>query len=143
MGNFSLDDDGYLGLPGFGYVLDPEGERIYLGTDKIRADKQGIIYYDRADERGETPAIGRLGVYSFEDNEALTRNDRGLFVGEDAQASENFEIWHEYLERSNSDMTKQMVEMITYQRALQSAATVTKMYDQLMNRAATEVGRFQ
>ena len=40
-------------------------------------------------------------------------------------------------------MVKQMTEMITYQRALQSAAQVTKMYDQVMNRAATEVGRFQ
>ena len=39
-------------------------------------------------------------------------------------------------------MVKQMTEMITYQRALQSAAQISKMYDQLMNRATTEVGRF-
>ena len=36
---------------------------------------------------------------------------------------------------------KQMTEMITYQRALQSAAQVSKMYDQLMTKAATEIGR--
>lgn len=39
-------------------------------------------------------------------------------------------------------MVKQMTEMITYQRALQSAAQVTKMYDQLMTKATGEVGRF-
>ena len=100
-----------------------------------------MIYYEQPG--GETIPVAQLGVYSFEDNEALERNDRGLFTGENAQPSENFEIWNGYLERSNSDMVKQMTEMITYQRALQSAAQISKMYDQLMSRAATEVGRFQ
>lgn len=136
MGNFSLDGEGYLCLPGFGQVLDPQGQPIYLGTDKIRGDSQGVIYYD------EDTAIGQLGVYRFEDNEALERNDRGLFTGENAQASEDFEIWNGYLERSNTDMVKQMTEMITYQRALQSAAQISKMYDQLMNQAAKDVGGF-
>lgn len=135
MGNFSLDEEGYLCLPGFGQVLDPQNEPIYLGTDKIHGDAQGLIYY-------EDTAVAQLGVFQFEDNGALERNDRGLFTGENPQAAEDFQIWNKYLERSNSDMVKQMTEMITYQRALQSAAQVTKMYDQLMNRATTEVGRF-
>ena len=142
MGNFSLDDEGYLCLPGFGQVLDPQGQPIYLGTDKIRGDSQGVIYFDQPPEQGGGAAIGQLGVYSFEDNQALERNDRGLFTGEGAQQSTNFQIWNKYLERSNSDMVKQMTEMITYQRALQSAAQVTKMYDQLMTKATSDVGRF-
>lgn len=141
MGNFSLDEEGYLCLPGFGRVLNPQEEPIYLGTDKIHGDSKGVIYYEQPG--GETIPVAQLGVYSFEDNEALERNDRGLFTGENAQPSENFEIWNGYLERSNSDMVKQMTEMITYQRALQSAAQISKMYDQLISRAATEVGRFQ
>ena len=141
MGNFSLDDEGYLCLPGFGQVLDPQSEPIYLGTDKIRGDSRGVIYFDQPPEQGGGTAIGQLGVFSFEDNLALERNDRGLFTGEGAQQSEDFEIWNQYLERSNTDMIKQMTEMITYQRALQSAAQVTKMYDQLMTKATGEVGR--
>lgn len=39
-------------------------------------------------------------------------------------------------------MIKQMTEMITYQRALQSAAQITKMYDSLMTKATNDVGRF-
>ena len=136
MGNFSLDEEGYLCLPGFGQVMSPQNEPIYLGTDKISCDKDGLIYYE------DTP-VAQLGIFSFEDNEALERDDRGLFTGENPQAAEGFEIWHKYLERSNSDMVKQMTEMITYERALQSAAQVTKMYDQVMTRAATEVGRMQ
>jgi len=142
MGNFSLDGEGYLCLPGYGQVLDPQGQPIYLGTDKIRGDAQGVIYYDQGAENGGSVAIGQLGVYSFEDNEALERTDRGFFIGENAQPSQDYEIWNKYLERSNSDMVKQMTEMITYQRALQSAAQVTKMYDQLMTKATSDVGRF-
>ena len=135
MGNFSLNDEGYLCLPGFGQVMDPQNQPIYLGTDKIRGDYQGYIYYN------DTP-VAQLGVFQFEDNEALERDDRGLFTGEDPQAGQDYQIWNKYLERSNSDMVKQMTEMITYQRALQSAAQISKMYDQLMNRATGEVGRF-
>ena len=51
------------------------------------------------------------------------------------------EVLNGYLERSNTDIVKQMTEMITYQRALQSAAQVSKMYDQLMTKATTEIGR--
>jgi len=142
MGDFSLDEEGYLCLPGFGQVLDPQGQPIYLGTDKIRADNRGIIYYDQGIENGGSVAIGQLGVYSFEDNGALVRDDRGLFTGEGAQQSENYEIWNQYLERSNSDMVKQMTEMITYERALQSAAQITRMYDDVMTKAASDVGRF-
>ena len=141
MGNFSLDEEGYLCLPGFGQVLDPQGQPIYLGTDKIRGDKQGVIYYDQGPENGGG-LIGRLGVYVFEDNEQLVHNGMGLFTGEGAEQSTDFEIWNQYLERSNSDMVKQMSEMITYQRALQSAAQVTKMYDQVMTKAVSDVGRF-
>lgn len=137
MGNFTLDDGGYLCLPGFGQVLGPDQNPIYLGTDKINCDKQGQIFYN------EGGLIGRLGIYSFEDNGALVHTDRGLFQGENAELSQDSEVWWSYLERSNSDVVKQMTEMITYQRALQSAAQISKMYDQLMSRAATDVGRMQ
>lgn len=136
-GSFTLDDEGYLCLPGFGQVLDPEGNTIYLGTDKVYADKQGQIYYNGGG------MIGRLGVYSFEDNGELERDDRGLFTGEGAQVSQDYEIWNKYLERSNTDMVQQMTEMITYQRSLQSAAQISKMYDQVMSHASSDVGRLQ
>lgn len=136
MGNFSLNDEGYLCLPGFGRILDPNGQPVYLGTDKISADGQGQIYYNGGG------MIGRLGIYRFEDNqEDLEFNEQGLFTGEGAELSQDYKIMHGYLERSNADMVKQMTELITFQRALQSAAQVTKMYDSLATRTASEVGR--
>lgn len=38
-------------------------------------------------------------------------------------------------------MVKQMTEMITYQRALQSAAQISRIYNELMTRSANDVGR--
>ena len=50
-------------------------------------------------------------------------------------------VHHEMIERANIDLVQQMTEMITCQRALQSASQLSKMYDQIMSKAATELGR--
>lgn len=135
MGNFSLDEDGFLCLPGFGRVLSPDNEAIQLMTDKVYGDAQGVLYY----EDGGT--LGQIGVFSFANNTNLQRDENGLFTGNGAQQAQNAELINGCLERANTDLVKQMTEMITFQRALQSAAQVSKMYDQLMTKATTEVGR--
>ena len=50
-------------------------------------------------------------------------------------------IRHKQVERSNVNMVQEMVSMMTTQRALQSAAQISKIYDQVMTRATTELGR--
>ena len=45
------------------------------------------------------------------------------------------------LEESNVDALKSMVSMIESERHLQSAAQVLKMYDQMLSKATTEIGR--
>ena len=65
-----------------------------------------------------------------------------IFEAEDgAQAVENPTLMWKYVERSNVELIKQMTDMITCQRALQSCASVTKMYDEVMAHAASDVGR--
>ena len=135
-GSFSLDDEGYLCFPGVGHVLNPDGERIQPRTDKLNVDNRGNIFHK--DSGGY---LGTVGVYQFEDLEQLEHNDQGFFTGEGAQAMENPNVMWKYLERSNSDIIQQMTEMLTCQRALQSCATVTKMYDEVMGHSASDVGR--
>lgn len=138
MGNFSLDNDGYLALADYGRVLDNNGDTIRLNTDKVVSDAQGYIY---AEDGGWV--LGQVGVYSFEDNAQLERNAQGFFTGDGAQANARVVVYSGYTERSNVSMVDQMTEMMNAQRALQSAAQLTKMYDDLMTKAATEVGRLQ
>lgn len=134
-GNFSLDNEGYLCLPAEGRVLDSGGNPIQLGTDRIQADAQGNLY-----EEDTGTFLGQLGVFAFADNTALARNPRGLFVGGGAVPAANAAIHWKSIERSNVDLVQQMVEMLASQRSLQSAAQLTKMYDQVMGKTATDLG---
>lgn len=133
-GNFSLDAEGYLCLPDEGRVLDSSGNPIMLGTDQITVDASGTIFSETG-----TP-LATLGLFTFPDNAQLTQTPRGLFTGTGAEVTSVPVHWKS-LERSNVDLVQQMVEMISSQRALQSAAQVSKMYDQLMNKTTTDVGR--
>lgn len=134
-GSFILDDEGYLCLPGAGRVMDPDGQPILLETDKITADAQGNIYNEN------DGYMGRIGVFAFEDNAQLEHNGAGFFTGQGAQVMENPQLLWKYVERSNVELIKQMTDMITCQRALQSCASVTKMYDEVMGHAASDIGR--
>lgn len=136
-GQFSLDAEGYLFLPTFGYVLDPDFNQIQLGTDNITADSQGNIYHA---DTGEL--LGTLGIFQFEDNATLERDPRGLFItNEEPVAAEDVLVHHKYIERSNTTLLDQMALMMTTQRALQSAATVAKIYDEVMTKISSEIGR--
>ncbi len=134
-GSFSLDEEGYLCFPGQGYVLGPDNETIQLSTDKIEADSSGRIFKENGGY------LGQIGVFTFEDAAQLENDAQGFFTGAEGTPSENPTIYWKYLERSNVDMIRQMTEMLTCQRTLQSAAQTTKMYDQLMTKAVNDIGR--
>ena len=135
-GSFTLDEEGYLCLGGQGRVLDNQGQPIQLPTDKIKADPDGALYSVNG-----SSYLGTLGIYAFQDNGALERNERGLFVGDGAAVSENYKIHHKMVERSNTNMVQEMVFMMSSQRALQSAAEMSKIYDQVITKTTTEIGR--
>lgn len=135
-GSFNLDDEGYLVLPGQGRVLDENRQPIQLPTDNIYVDTNGSIY-----TLANRNLLATLGVFAFPDNGALERNDHGLFTGGQPQISENYVIHHKWVERSNANMVQEMVAMMGAQRALQSAAEMSKIYDQVMTKDTTELGR--
>ena len=135
-GSFNLDEEGYLVLPGQGRVLDENRQPIQLPTDNIYVDTNGGIY-----TLANRNLLATLGVFAFPDNGALERNDHGLFTGGQPQVSENYVIHHKWLERSNTNMVHEMVAMMSAQRALQSAAEMSKIYDQVITKDTTELGR--
>lgn len=136
-GSFTLDNEGYLCLSELGRVLDREGNPIQLPTDKLDVDILGNI----STENGEY--LASLGVYMFEDNDELERTPYGLFTGDGAQINEDARIRHKFVERSNVNMVKEMVNMMSTQRAFQSAAQMSKIYDQVISRIVNDIGRLQ
>ena len=98
------------------------------------------------DEDGVSRELGTLRVVDFEGDyeDVLHKEDYGLY-STDAAPRETVQgdtavVW-KTLERSNADLVEEMTSMITSQRALQSAAQVLKMYDQVMSKSATDIGR--
>lgn len=137
-GDFSLDDENYLALPDHGRVLDVDGNEIRLVTDKIQCDDYGRIYTQNGG------FLGQIGVYVFENTDGLEKDPMGMFTAGGAQPQvQTVKVHNGMLERSNIDLVQQMTKMITTQRAYQSAATATKIYDQVMNHAANDIGRMQ
>lgn len=134
-GSFSLDGEGYLCYSGFGRVLSNTGEEIRLMTDKITGDSTGRIYTEGG------AYINRIGVFAFEDNAQLEYNEEGFFVGAEGQAVEAPKVHWGYLERANVEMIREMTDMLSAQRAFQSAAQVSKIYDALMTKATEQIGR--
>lgn len=135
-GDFSLDEEGYLCLPGQGRVLDISQAPIQILTDKIDVDEAGVLY------TADGGYLGQLGVFSFEDNGQLAYNQMGLLTGGgEAQQAQGVKVHWKRLERSNVNLVGQMTQMLTAQRALQSAAQMSKMYDQLMGKAANDISR--
>ena len=135
-GSFNLDEEGYLVLPGQGRVLDANRQPIQLPTDNIYVDADGGIF--TMENRNQ---LATLGIFAFQDNGALVRNDHGLFTGGQLQESTGYVIHHGMVERSNSYMVHEMVAMMGAQRAIQSAAEMSKIYDQVITKDTTELGR--
>ena len=135
-GSFSLDGEGYLCLPAHGRVLGADGQPIYLATDRIRADQAGNLYTEGGGY------VGRLGLYAFAGNGQLERNESGLFgANGQAPAPSQAKLHWKWVENANVDMLQEMSDMMTAQRALQSAAQVLKLYDGVLTKATTELGR--
>lgn len=134
-GNFSLDDEGYLCLPGQGRVLSVTGNPIQLVTDRLTSDGLGGLYNE------DGGFLGRIAVFDFVGNEGLEKNDQALFTAANEGTRTNVTVRQGLLERSNVDMVKELTEMISTERAYQSAAEVIKIYDNVIQSATTDVGR--
>ena len=133
-GSFILDDQGYLALEGVGRVMGENGP-IYLGTDKIRINGSGMI----SDyETGRN--LGRIRVVDFANYQTqLVKVDGNLFIGNGGFAT-NTRVVNNALENSNVEAIDEMVQMMSSQRALQSAATVSTSYDKLIEKIVNNLG---
>ncbi|WP_124066917.1 flagellar hook-basal body protein [Clostridium sp. E02] len=150
-GSFDIDQEGYLCLPSMGRVLDDSGNPIEITSDHISVDKSGNIYEvplkglgteDGADSEDQEPnLIGKIGVTNFDDYTQLVKGDNGTFTTQAEGNGIDGGVQWKSVERSNIDTIEEMTSMMSSQRASQSAAQVLKMYDQLMSKIVTDIGR--
>lgn len=133
-GSFNLDQQGYLVLNGQGRVMGTNGP-IHVGTDQFTADSQGNIVVG-----GRT--VGKLAVYNFADYNNLKISGEGMFTAAGgATLMQNPSLRWKTLEGSNVDASEEMTNLITTQRELQSCSQAIKMFDQVLSRSVTEIGK--
>lgn len=152
-GSFYIDEEGYLSQASLGRVLGEDGNAIELPTDHITIDQAGNIYEvplkglgvdeegGSTDDEEEAVLLGKIGVVDFQDYEQLVKADNGTFTSTEEPQTIQGEFFWKALERSNVDPIEEMTAMMTSQRASQSAAQVLKMYDQLIGKIVSDVGR--
>jgi len=151
-GSFTIDEEGYLTSPSRGRVLGEDGNPIELPSDHITVDQLGNIYEmpikglkngedDGNTEEQEPVLLGKIRVVDFDDYSQLVKGDNGIFTTTAVGNGVDGGIQWKSLERSNIDPIDEMTQMITSQRATQSAAQVLRIYDQLMGKVSTEIGR--
>ncbi|MGI5978947.1 MAG: flagellar hook-basal body protein [Oscillospiraceae bacterium] len=128
-GSFSIDDEGYLTLAGFGRVQGATGD-IRVGTSDIDISSEGII----RDKQGNT--LGTLSIIQPADLNTLTRSANGMFIGGGNTPSTGFEIIQSSLESSNVDLNTEITNLIAAQRDLQSCASALKIIDSMDRKSA-------
>lgn len=155
-GSFAVDGEGYLELEGVGRVLSTDNQPIQIDDENFNVDSFGNITVieegdDESGEEAKARELGTIRVVDFADYEQLHREDNGIFSTaqapaeipaetEEGQERRSVVLW-KAIEKSNVDMVDEMTSMMSSQRALQSAAQVLKMYDSIMSKSATDVGR--
>lgn len=144
-GAFHVDGDGYLMSGDNGRVLSADGQPIQITNENFSVDGRGrITCSEIKDGEEETLEFGTIGVVDFADYEQLHKEDNGLFsttqTPQEVTGEETQILW-KTLEKSNVDMVDEMTAMMSSQRALQSAAQLLKMYDQIMGKSASDIGK--
>lgn len=134
-GSFGIDGEGYLSLNGTGRVSGPDGP-IHIATDNVDIDSGGNIY---SSETGEF--IGEITVVDFLDYSLLQKQADGVFATAQPETDSQTPLQWKSLETSNVEMVSEMTRMMSSQKSIQSSAQVMKMYDQLMGKIVSEIGR--
>jgi flagellar basal-body rod protein FlgF len=135
-GAFSVNADGQLVLDNIGTVLGADGNPITVPDENFTVDEDGTF----RDQDGN--AFGQLQVTGFADNNALARQDNGMYTGiGGTNLTGQTKVSWQHLEQSNVDMTQEMVNMLSAQRSLQSTAQMLRMYDTVLGQACDEVGK--
>ncbi len=135
-GNFSLDADGRL-VTQDGYpVLGRSGE-IFIDGSQVDVDEEGNLSVDGK-------AHDQLRIVTVSDEGALQKAGHSLFtVPAEVKVDwepEVVQVQQGFLEQSNVNAVREMVEMIEVARAYELNARIITAFDDVLSKAANSVG---
>jgi flagellar basal-body rod protein FlgG len=136
-GAFHRDAVGRLARSDGGLLLGEDGP-IQVGEGNIIVDGDGAVSVD-----GQI--AGRIRLVDFDAQESLIKLGDNYFVPENADAQtvtpQNAAINQGFLERSNVDVTRASVEMLSALRSYEASLKMVQMQDETLERVVNEIGR--
>jgi flagellar basal-body rod protein FlgG len=139
-GNFSMNADGFLVTANGSRVLGENGYIRFTGKEDIDIREKGQVY--QGDEQ-----LDRLRIADFKKPYALIKTGANNFKPEDPAEklipSPGFALQQGYLEKSNVDMIRNMVDMIASFRNFEADQKALSAQDQTLDKAVNQVGRVQ
>jgi flagellar basal-body rod protein FlgF len=137
-GAFRVDEAGHLVSAG-GHAVQGSSGPIEVAGGELAVDERGNVTVGAA-------IAGRLRVVDFAAPEELQHRGEGLLVAsEDMEVQEvpagETTVMQGYLEGSNVDPVRTLVDMIAAQRAFEIEAKVLQANDDLLNKSVNVLGR--
>lgn len=128
-----------------GYLTDLDGRQVLGRGGPIPIPGGEIDILSNGNIIAGGNNVGQLDIVNLDNKEFLRKRGDNLYgVAENADAGEspfNGEVLQGHLETSNMNPISGMVEMITLMREFEANQKVVKMQDEMMERAANEIGR--
>lgn len=135
-GQFDVDEQGYLVLPGAGRVLGEDGAPIQARGSGLQVERDGTVL----DADGNY--AGRLLLTMPPEDTALTKFNNGLFTlpaGAGAQQATGYAVQQGVLELSNVNLNQELTNFIATQRAFQSCSSALQIIDGMNQKAASRI----
>lgn len=135
-GSFTISQNGDVMTEDGFYLIGEDGNKITLPKGNVRISETGDVYVN--DE-----LVNKLKVVNFEDKTVLKKIGDNLYSTNNDQQPNNFNglILQGYLEASNVNTIKEMVDMINVMRTYESNQKVIQTLDESLGKAVNEVGR--
>ncbi|WP_303866904.1 flagellar hook-basal body protein [Acetobacterium wieringae] len=136
-GQFELDAQGFLVLPGVGQVLNPAGQPIQLAGSDFDVEADGAIIQNGAE-------VARINIATVANEQDLMPVGEGFYQaanGFQAAPALTFTVYQGYTEESNVDMSKEMTDLIAKQNNFTSCSQMLKIFDKISEIASNTIGR--
>ena len=136
-GNFVVDSQGYL-ITQEGYQVMGSGGPVLISGSDMKVDETGKILVDGSE-------AGRLDVVVFPEDVRPIKEGNGLFRLDPTVRESNvvgrYTIQQGYLEDSNVNISREMVNMIDCMRSFESYQKALRLLDGIDDRVINQVGR--
>lgn len=145
-GNRRYTRDGVFKVNSLGYLVTTSGdsvlginqatnalEPIYVGNEKLSMDNRNNILLN-------SRVAYRFNIVDFQDYNTLNKVGQNLFEGENAIATNNYNIQNKVKETSNVDLIDVTSALMSNMRAFEANQKVVQIMDSTLGKIANEIG---